>query len=132
MSLNLNLILRQHFDLGRELRTLREENVLFLCSGNIVHNLSMIRWSDQGLADDGYDWACEFDEWVRKCLEKEDTEALMQYRILMKSADLAVPSFDHFIPLIYLTGLKNDQEHFHIFTPKLIGGSLSMTSVLLK
>jgi 4,5-DOPA dioxygenase extradiol len=122
---------RQHLNLAEELIPLREEGILILCSGNIVHNLQVINWTTNGLEEEGYEWAVEFDSWVRKCLTGNEIDKLLNYTALGEIASLSVPSGEHFTPLIYLLGLKTDKDKFSFFSEKVLGGSLSMTCVVL-
>jgi 4,5-DOPA dioxygenase extradiol len=131
LSIDIHKTFLQHFDLARELQPLRQTDILILCSGNIVHNLLLIKWSSTGIANEGYDWAVEFDSWVKKCLTENDLEILWDYQAMGKSGALAVPSTEHYIPLIYLTGLKTDKEHFSFYCEKVIGGSLSIGTTRL-
>ncbi len=130
LSLDRNKTSRQHFDLAEKLQPLKESDVLILCSGNIVHNLGMIKWTRTGLADDAYHWATEFDEWIRNSVSTGNTENILNYHKMGKGAELAVPSVEHFLPLIYFTGLRNKNEDVMFFCEKIVGGSISMTGIL--
>ncbi len=130
LSLDKNKTSRQHFDLAEKLQPLRESDVLILCSGNIVHNLGMIKWTKTGLADDAYSWATEFDEWIRNSVSTRNTEHILNYHEMGKNAELAVPSAEHFLPLIYFTGLRHQNEGVKFFCEKIVGGSISMTDIL--
>jgi 4,5-DOPA dioxygenase extradiol len=132
LSLDLYKSPEQHFQLAQELTSLREKNILILCSGNIVHNLQMIKWSASGIADEGYEWADTFDHWVKSCLQDNETEKLLNYRKMGSPAELAIPSPEHFIPLFYLLGVRLQNDKCHFYGEKVIGGSLSMRSVVLK
>ena len=130
LSLDDNKTTRQHFDLAEKIRSLRDQGTLILCSGNIVHNLGLVKWNRTGLADEAYDWATEFDLWIRNSLLANSTENILNYLELGKDAELAVPSDEHFLPLIYFMGLRNKNEGVKFFNQKIVGGSLSMTCVL--
>ncbi len=120
-----------HLALAKDLKVLREKNVLILCSGNIVHNLPRLLWTENGFSDEKYPWAQEFEEWVKMCLRENRIDELLDYRSLGEIAELSVRSAEHFLPLIYLAGCKNDNESFSFRCERIIGGSLSMTSVVL-
>ena len=130
MSLDQNKTNQQHFDLAEKLQPLRESDVLILCSGNIVHNLGMIKWTQTGLSNVAYDWAIEFDEWIRDSVSTGKTENVLNYHEMGKDAELAVPSVEHFLPLIYFTGLRHKDEDVMYFCEKIVGGSISMRGIL--
>ncbi len=132
MSLDQNKTTQQHFDLAELLKPLRKSDILILCSGNIVHNLGMIKWTRNGLSDDAYDWAKRFDEWIRDSVSSGNTEHILNYHEMGKDTDLAVPSAEHFLPLIYFTGLRQKNENIIFFCEKIAGGSISMRSILTK
>jgi 4,5-DOPA dioxygenase extradiol len=116
-----------HYELARQLAFLRQRGVLIVGSGNIVHNLRM-------LAMDGnvYDWAMEFDTIVKERLEAHDDQALIAYEQFGQAARLAVPTNDHYLPLLYTLGLRDPQDSLTFFNDQFDLGSLSMRSVLLK
>ena len=113
-----------HYALGRELRTLRSEGVLILGSGNIVHNLGRIRWQDAA-----YDWAAEFDERIKGLILSRDHDAVVRYDQLGRTAQLAVPTNEHFLPLLYILGLQEDHDTVRFFAEKVTLGSISMRSL---
>lgn len=111
-----------HFDLARRLKTLRGEGILIIGSGNIVHNLRMIRFEDNFV----YDWCAEFDTWVKDKIEKRDFDSLIKYEKQGKAAELAVPTVDHYVPLLYSLALADDNESIEFTHEGLMYGSLSM------
>ena len=131
LSINADKELDYHLELGRKLAPLRERGVLVVASGNVVHNLRAVQWA---LADDGYDWAQRFDEDVKAQMLSEPTavpqlDAHRDYR-------MAVPTPDHFIPLLYLAGLANSGagpagEDVEVLVDGYAYGSLSMTAYTL-
>lgn len=127
LSLNRNLVPQQHYDLGRELAPLRDEGVLILGSGNVVHNLGLITWGEDGL-----DWAIRFDEKVRQSIEIGDHQSLIQYDRLGRDAQLSINSAEHYLPLLYVLGAAGEYETPHFFCESIWGGSLSMRCVLFK
>ncbi len=130
LSLDRNKNTRQHLDLAEKLQPLRESDVLILCSGNIVHNLGLIKWARTGLSDDAYGWATEFDKWIRDSVSTGKTEHILNYHEMGKVAELAVPSVEHFLPLIYFAGLRKKNEGVMFFCEKIVGGSISMRCIL--
>jgi len=112
-----------HYALGRELRTLRSQGILILGSGNIVHNLGLIRWRDTA-----YDWAVEFDEAMKGSILSRDHDAVVRYDRLGRAAQLSVPTNEHFLPLLYVLALQED-DGVGFFTEKVTLGSISMRSL---
>ncbi len=118
-----------HYNLAKELSALRKKGVLIIGSGNMVHNLGMIAWDKLEKPGYGYDWAIEMHELFRKKISDGDHDALINYESLSKSARLAIPTPDHYYPLMYILGLQEKNETPTFFNDKLVGGSLNMTSV---
>lgn len=118
-----------HFEMAKKLRSLREKGVLVVGSGNIVHNLRMVDWLNMDKVDHGYDWAAEAREVVNGLMHKGDFDALADYGRLPQAVQLAVPTPDHFLPLLYVLALHEKDEDLSLFNDRLVGGSLSMTSV---
>jgi 4,5-DOPA dioxygenase extradiol len=115
-----------HYELGRELRALRKEGVLILGSGNMVHNLREIAWEDMA-----YDWALEFDARMEDLILSGDHKAIIDYTKLGRSARLAVPTLEHYLPLLYVLGAQDKVDRVGFFTEKVTLGSMSMRSVRL-
>lgn len=118
---------RSHYELAKELYQLRRQGVLILGSGNMVHNLRMISW--EMINGGGYDWALQMNDTFKRLILENDYQPLMSYQNLGKEAMLAVPTPEHYLPLMYTLGLKQEDEPVAIFNDKAIGGSLTMTSV---
>jgi 4,5-DOPA dioxygenase extradiol len=115
---------QHHYDLGRELKSLREQGVLIIGSGNMVHNLGLVVWEDVA-----YDWAQEFDGKIRDWIMQDDHTPIIHYQDYGRPAQLAVNSAEHFQPLLYTLGLKEPGEEVMFFTEKVSMGSLSMRSL---
>jgi 4,5-DOPA dioxygenase extradiol len=113
-----------HYELGRELRGLRKKGVLIIGSGNIVHNLREVVWEDTA-----YDWALEFDAKVKDLILSGDHKAIIDYSRLGRSAQLAVPTLDHYLPLLYVLGVQDKADGVSFFADKVTLGSMSMRSV---
>lgn len=122
-----------HYDLAKELADLRKKGVLILSSGNMVHNLRMIHVKTiKGFNEAyGYDWAIEMNETFKNKISEADHKALIDYEKLGKAALLAVPTPDHYYPLLYTLGLQSERDSAEFFNDKAVGGSLTMTSVKL-
>ncbi len=115
-----------HYALAQELAALRDRGVLIIGSGNMVHNLRMLNWRDP---DGGFDWAIEMNEKFKGAMEKNEIDKLINYPSLGTAASLAIPTPDHYYPLIYALGLRSSYEPLTFFNDKLAMGSVSMTSV---
>ena len=115
-----------HYDLAKELASLRNKGVLIVGSGNMVHNLAMVNWQNP---NGGYDWANEMNTTFKKLIESNHHKELINYTGLGKSAALAIPTPEHYLPLLYVLGLKEEKESLRFFNDKTMMGSLSMTSV---
>jgi 4,5-DOPA dioxygenase extradiol len=124
MGLDIHKTPQEHYDLGRKLQALRDEGVLILGSGNIVHNLRLVVFQDTA-----FDWAVEFDEKVRQWIMDDDHEPIIHYEQLGRTAELAINSAEHYKPLLYVLGAKIPGEQVKYFAEKVWGGSLSMRSV---
>ena len=121
LSLNRNLDGAGHYALGQQLKQLRREGVLILGSGNIVHNLGMMVWEDSA-----FDWAIEFDAKVAQWILNNEHAPIIHYEEQGKLARLAVNSAEHYLPLLYILGVSEQDEPISFFADKLWGGSLSM------
>lgn len=118
-----------HYALAKELAALRKKGVLIIGSGNMVHNLRMIDWKNMNTDNYGYDWAIEMHELFKTKISNGDHQALINYDQLSKSAKLAIPTPDHYYPLLYTLALQEKNEDPLFFNDKLVAGSLNMTSV---
>jgi 4,5-DOPA dioxygenase extradiol len=119
----------QHYEIAKEIYTLRKKGVLVIGSGNMVHNLRMLSW--EMINGGGYDWAIEMNDKFKNLIASGDHQLLINYRNLGTDAMLAIPTPEHYLPLIYTLGMKNDKEDISFFNDKVVGGSLTMTSVLV-
>jgi 4,5-DOPA dioxygenase extradiol len=117
-----------HYEMGKRLRSLREEGVLIVGSGNIVHNLSAYAWGSRE-AVQPYDWAVRFEEQARGFLSKGDDAPLVDYKTLGHDAVLAVPTPEHYLPLLYVLGLRRTDEPVSFPVQGVDGGSVSMLAV---
>lgn len=125
LSLDVNLSFTEHFQLAKQLANLREQGVMIIGSGNIVHNLG--RLNMQGNTPD---WAIAFDDYVKKALELEDETALLNITRAGESAKLAVPSDEHYLPLLYVAAVRHAEDKLQFLTENFDLGSLSMRSVV--
>jgi len=119
-----------HYNLAKELSALRKKGVLILGSGNIIHNLRMMSW--EMINGGGYDWALEMQEIFKNLILNKEHHGLINYESLGSAAKLAIPTPEHYLPLMYTLGLQNENEQATLFNDKAVGGSLTMTSVQIK
>lgn len=119
-----------HFELAGRLKKLREKGVLIVGSGNIVHNLSEIDWSQGTIRENGYDWAMETRSAINNLLLEGNYQPLLDYRNQGAAWRNSIPTPDHFLPLIYTLGVKESSEDVELFNDKVLMGSISMTSVI--
>jgi len=117
-----------HFDVGRRLAILRDEGVLIAGSGNVVHNLHAYAWGRH--VQEPYDWTLSFESRVRELLLAEQYKPLINYESQLGSeADLAVPTPDHYLPLLYVAGTRTASESLTFPVEGVDGGSVSMLTV---
>lgn len=129
MSIDYSKPPQYHFDLAQKLNKLREKGILIIGSGNIIHNLRLIDWRNINTVGAGWDWAIEAREKTNNWLLDGDFKNIIDYNQQGISLQYAVPTPDHYLPLIYTLGLKTSSDQLSLFNDELIGGSLSMTSV---
>lgn len=118
-----------HYDLAKEIYALRKKGVLIIGSGNMVHNLGMVAWNRLNDPEYGYDWAVKMNDTFKHLILEGDHPALVNYQTLGKEAMLAIPTPEHYLPLLYTLGLKGERDAVSFFNDKAVGGSLTMTSV---
>ena len=122
-SLDVNKNPQQHYELGQQLISLRDEGVLILGSGNIVHNLRVLNWDDSA-----FEWAKEYDDKVKQWILEHDHKAILDYHKHGQAAALAINSAEHYKPLFYILGAAQAPEPIRFFTEKITMGSISMRS----
>jgi 4,5-DOPA dioxygenase extradiol len=129
MSIDYRQSPQYHYDLAKELRSLRDKGVLIIGSGNMVHNLGMVAWNRLNDAEYGYDWALEARSKMNQFILTNDHASLIQFKSQGKAFDLAIPTPEHYLPLLYTLALKEEKDKVSLFNDKPIAGSLTMTSV---
>jgi 4,5-DOPA dioxygenase extradiol len=129
MSLDYSQPAQYHYELAEELSPLRKKGILIIGSGNMVHNLRLINWDKMNEPGFGYDWAIEANEKMKKYILSNDHQSLINYRAQDKAFNLAIPTPEHFLPLLYALALKEENEKIEIFNDKPVMGSLTMTSL---
>ena len=129
LSIDITKDAAYHYALAQELKTLRKRGVLIIGSGNMVHNLGKVAWDKLNVSNYGYDWAIEAHNKFNDLIQKRDHQALIAYQNLGSAVQLAIPTPDHYLPLIYTLGLSNETDAISLFNNELVAGSLNMTSV---
>ncbi|MBI9039838.1 4,5-DOPA dioxygenase extradiol [Lutibacter sp.] len=129
LSIDYTKSAQYHFELAHKLNSLRKKGVLIIGSGNIIHNLGMVDFKNFDKDNYGFEWAIEAKEIVNNLIVKGDYQSLINYNRLGKALQLAIPTPDHYLPLIYALGLQEKGENISLFNDKLVAGSLSMTSL---
>lgn len=129
LSIDYTKDLLWHYELSKELNELRSRGVLILGSGNLVHNLKLINWQNP---EGKYDWAEEINSKFKTNILSNDFTKLINYNDLGSEAKLAIPTTDHYIPMLYILGLRNKRDEIKFFNDKTVLGSISMTSFIAK
>lgn len=125
LSLDFRQAPQFHFELGKRLKALRDENVLIVASGNIVHNLGLVVRQGESAP---FDWATRFDETVRDRVLRRDWQSLINYEQLPDAA-LAAPTPDHYLPLLYAAGASSEADEITFPIEGIDRGSMSMRSI---
>lgn len=129
MSLDRYQPAQYHYDLAKELAALRRKGVLIVGSGNMVHNLRMVAWDKLNEAGFAYDWALEASEKMKTHMLSGDHQQLIDFRSQGRAFDLAIPTPEHYLPLLYALALQEKDEELTLFNDQPVAGSLTMTSV---
>ena len=135
ISLDATKTAKEHYAMGRKLSGLREKGILIVGSGNMVHNLGLVEIHGGDSRDFnrpfGFDWAIEANSLFRDLIDRDRHDALADYQSLGEAARLAVPTPEHFLPLLYVLALKGKGERVSYFNDKPVAGSLTMTSLTI-
>jgi 4,5-DOPA dioxygenase extradiol len=120
---------QDHFELAKDLAFLRKKGVLIIGSGNLVHNLRMLAWDHSNEPEYGFDWAHIANEIFKEKIIDNNSQDLINYTAIGREVQLAAPSPDHYLPLLYSLALREKDEPVSFFNDKIVMGSLSMTSI---
>lgn len=126
LSIDLSLSKEELFNIGQDLIKLREDGILIIGSGNEVHNLREVDFNHP----DGFEWAKNFNQSIKEAIVNQQFDKVIEYKNFGKSAQLSVPTTDHFDPLVYILGTFHKQDHITVFNDAYMAGSLSMTSYM--
>ncbi|MBL7794230.1 MAG: 4,5-DOPA dioxygenase extradiol [Saprospiraceae bacterium] len=129
MSLDYTQSPQWHYELAQELAALRKKGVLIVGSGNMVHNLRMVAWDKLNVSDYGYDWALEAREKMNAFILSGDHQPLVNFQSQGRAFNLAIPTPEHYLPLLYALALREKDENVALFNDKAVAGALTMTSV---
>ncbi len=129
LSLDYSKPPKYHFELAKELAWLRAKGVLIIGSGNMVHNLGLVAWNKMNIDNFAYDWAEEASVKMKKYILENNQSALIHYHLQGKAFEKAIPTPEHFLPLLYVLALNDGNEIITLFNDKAVAGSLTMTSV---
>ncbi len=125
LSLDVYKTPKEHYELAKELDALRSKGILIVGSGNVVHNLRALNWSEPNA---GYDWAYEVNDTFKNIVQTGNHDELFNFVQKGSAFNLAVPSMEHYLPAIYALALQGKEEELTLFNDKLIYGSLGMLS----
>ena len=129
MSLDYTKPPQYHFELAKELAQLRTKGVLIVGSGNMVHNLRKVAWDRLNEVGYAYEWAQEASAKMKDYIINQNYKPLIDYSAQGKAFELAIPTPEHYLPLLYTLALRGDNEHIDLFNDKALAGSLTMTSL---
>lgn len=129
MSLDHTQPAQYHYELAQELASLREKGVLIVGSGNMVHNLRRVAWDRLNDLGFGFDWAIEASEKMKSYILAGDHQPLVHFHSQGKAFDLAIPTPEHYLPLLYVLALQDKGEEASLFNDRAVAGALTMTSV---
>jgi len=132
LSLDYSQTAQYHFELARELYTLRHKGILIIGSGNMVHNLGMVAWNRLSGDPYAFDWAREANEKMKSKILINDVQSLIDYEKQGSAFALAIPTPEHYLPLLYALALKDKDDEITLFNDQPVGGSISMTSVIFE
>ncbi len=125
ISLDITKTPQQHFDLGKKLAFLRDEGVLIVGGGNLIHNLYDIDFDDEAKP---FPWASAIDSWIKEKLVALDIEALVEAADQMPDYDLALPTIEHYLPLLYTLAMRRSEDKLSMLDESIQNGSISMRS----
>ncbi len=132
LSLDYTMSAPRHYELAKSLASLRQKGVLIIGSGNMVHNLRRVVIHTGDIRDFnqpfGLDWALEADALFKKLIAENRYQDLANYKALGTAVQLAVPTPEHYLPMLYVLALKGEKEQLTYFNDQAVGGSLTMTS----
>ncbi|WP_199489117.1 4,5-DOPA dioxygenase extradiol [Mesonia sp. K7] len=131
MSIDYTQPAHYHYELAKQISALRQKGVLIIGSGNMVHNLRMVAWNKLN-EEFAFDWATEANEKMKNHILSDDFQPLIDFKSQGRAFDLAIPTPEHYLPLLYTLALREEKEEITLFNDKPVGGSLTMTSLKIE
>lgn len=131
MSIDYTQSAHYHYELAKQISALRQKGVLIIGSGNMVHNLRMVAWNKLN-EEFAFDWATEANEKMKNHILSGDFQPLIDFKSQGRAFDLAIPTPEHYLPLLYTLALREEKEEITLFNDKPVGGSLTMTSLKIE
>lgn len=128
LSMDVNMSTHERFAMGQKLAALRDEGILIVGTGNIVHNLGVMDWDPKS---EPYPWAQQFHDYICSAITKNQPEDVLKAENQGRIAHMSHPSPDHFWPIMYILGTRLEGDKATLFTPKVLHKSLSMMSLLI-
>lgn len=128
MSIDYSMPASQHYALAKELAILRKKGVLIIGSGNNVHNLRMVSWKHLNTVGFAFDWAQEANDKMKEYILNRNHPPLIDFEKQGKAFQMAIPTPEHYLPMIYALALQEQNEDLHIFNDAAVAGALTMTS----
>lgn len=128
MSIDYSMPASQHYALAKELAILRKKGVLIIGSGNNVHNLRMVSWKHLSTVGFAFDWAQEANDKMKEYILNRNHQPLIDFEKQGKAFQMAIPTPEHYLPMIYALALQEQNEDLHIFNDAAVAGALTMTS----
>lgn len=128
LSLDIYKTPQEHYEMSKELNQLRKKGVLIIGSGNMVHNLRMMDWKNINTPNYGFDWAIEANEKMKEFIISGNNNELIKFDKQGKAFNLSIPTPEHYLPLLYITALRNNNEEVTFYNDTAVAGSLTMTS----
>ena len=125
LSLDGSMYAREHYELAKQLRPLRDENILILASGNVVHNLRTIHWQDDAKP---FPWAKEFNDFFVSEMNANHHETLIDWELVGDTAHLSIPTPEHYWPALYMLALQSEGEHAKVLVDGIEMSSIGMLS----
>ena len=127
LSIDGSVSVKEHFEIAKKIYKFREQGYLIIGSGNVVHNLRLINPEI-----DGYDWAYEFDRYIKESILSRDFSKVIDYKSAGASHEKSFKTLEHFLPLIYALGVVDEEDSIEVFNEGCMMGSLSMTSYIFR
>jgi len=127
LSIDMSQSDQWHYDIGKRLKPLRDEGILIAGSGDIVHNLGVMDWNEASLP---YDWATRFNDYIKNCIVEDNPQGVLDYQARGMDAKQSVPTKDHFWPLLYVLGARDEGDKVRFVSDFIQYKSLSMTSIV--